>query len=47
MKTNNKAVPVVYLILEKDNKILFGRRCNTGYNEIGLDFLKKNGFYKL
>ncbi len=27
----NKSVPAVYMILEKDNKILLGRRQNTGY----------------
>ncbi|HEU5114339.1 MAG TPA: NUDIX domain-containing protein [Candidatus Paceibacterota bacterium] len=31
MKERNKAVPAVYLILEKDGKILFGTRQNTGY----------------
>ncbi len=31
MKIRNKATPAVYLFLEKDEKILLGRRCNTGY----------------
>ncbi len=33
MKTRNKAVPAVYILLEKDGKILLGRRCNTGYQD--------------
>ena len=33
MKTRNKAVPAVYLILERDNKILIARRANTGYED--------------
>lgn len=33
MKTRNKAVPAAYVILEKDGKILFGRRQNTGYKD--------------
>lgn len=31
MKNRNKAVPSSYLILKKDEKILLGRRINTGY----------------
>ncbi len=30
-KERNKTVPAVYLIFKKDNKILLGRRQNTGY----------------
>ncbi|MSU54759.1 MAG: NUDIX domain-containing protein [Candidatus Staskawiczbacteria bacterium] len=30
-KERNKSVPAVYLILRKDNKILLGRRKDTGY----------------
>ena len=26
-----KIIPSVYLILERDGKILLGRRCNTGF----------------
>ncbi|TSC70436.1 MAG: NUDIX hydrolase [Parcubacteria group bacterium Gr01-1014_46] len=33
MKVRNKAVPAVYLILEKDGRILLGRRVNTGYQD--------------
>ena len=33
MKERNKAVPAVYLLLEKDGKILIARRCNTGYQD--------------
>ena len=33
MKNRNKAVPAVYLLLYKDDKILVGRRCNTGYED--------------
>lgn len=33
MKTRNKAVPASYLFLEKNGKILIGRRCNTGYRD--------------
>lgn len=33
MKTRNKAIPAVYLFLEKDEKILVARRCNTGYQD--------------
>lgn len=32
-KERNKAVPAVYLILERDGKILVARRCNTGYQD--------------
>ncbi|HEY4512813.1 MAG TPA: NUDIX domain-containing protein [Candidatus Paceibacterota bacterium] len=31
MKKRNKAVPAVYLILQKGKEILFNRRINTGY----------------
>ncbi len=31
MKTRNAAVPVAYILIEKDGKFLMGRRCNTGY----------------
>jgi len=33
MKIRNKAIPAVYILLEKDGKILLGRRCNTGYQD--------------
>ena len=33
MKTRNKAIPAVYLFLQKDNKILISRRYNTGYQD--------------
>ena len=33
MKKRNKAVPAVYIILEKAGKILLARRCNTGYQD--------------
>lgn len=33
MKIRHKAVPAVYLILKKDDKILLARRCNTGYQD--------------
>jgi len=33
MKPRNKAVPAVYILLEKDEKILLGRRYNTGYED--------------
>ncbi len=33
MKTRNKAVPAVYILLEQDGKILLGRRYNTGYED--------------
>ena len=33
MKTRHKIVPAVYLILEKEGKILVARRCNTGYQD--------------
>ncbi len=29
----NKAVPAVYVVFEKDGKILIARRCNTGYQD--------------
>lgn len=31
MKERHKAVPAVYLFLMKNNAVLLGRRCNTGY----------------
>lgn len=33
MKIRHKIVPAVYLILEKEGKILVARRCNTGYQD--------------
>ncbi len=33
MKTRNKAIPAVYILLEKDGKFLITRRCNTGYQD--------------
>jgi mutator protein MutT len=33
MKLRNKAIPAVYILLEKDGQILLGRRCNTGYED--------------
>ncbi|HTH93352.1 MAG TPA: NUDIX domain-containing protein [Candidatus Paceibacterota bacterium] len=33
MKNRNKAVPVVYMLIEKDDKLLIMRRCNTGYED--------------
>ena len=33
MKLRNKAVPAAYILLEKDGKVLLGRRCNTGYQD--------------
>ncbi len=33
MKIRNKAIPAVYILLEKDGKVLLGRRCNTGYQD--------------
>lgn len=33
MKIRNKAIPAVYLLLEKEGKILVARRCNTGYQD--------------
>ena len=33
MKIRNKAVPAVYILLEKEDKILLGKRSNTGYQE--------------
>lgn len=33
MKIRNKAVPAVYILLEKNGKFLIGRRCNTGYQD--------------
>lgn len=33
MKLRNKAVPAVYILLEKDGKILLGKRYNTGYED--------------
>lgn len=33
MTERNKAIPAVYILLEKDGKILLGRRCNTGYED--------------
>src|SRR3989338_11456717 len=33
MKIRNKAVPAVYILLEKDGKVLLGKRCNTGYQD--------------
>jgi ADP-ribose pyrophosphatase YjhB (NUDIX family) len=33
MKIRNKAVPAVYILLEQDEKILLGRRYNTGYED--------------
>lgn len=32
-KERNKAVPAVYLLLEKGGQILVARRCNTGYQD--------------
>src|SRR3989338_7672438 len=33
MATRNKAIPAVYIFLEKDGKFLVARRCNTGYQD--------------
>jgi ADP-ribose pyrophosphatase YjhB (NUDIX family) len=33
MKIRNKAIPAVYVFLEKDGTILVARRCNTGYQD--------------
>lgn len=33
MKIRNKAVPAVYVLLEKDGRILLGKRYNTGYED--------------
>lgn len=33
MKERNKAIPAVYLFLERDGKFLIARRCNTGYQD--------------
>jgi len=33
MKERNKATPAVYLFLEKGEKFLIVRRCNTGYQD--------------
>ena len=33
LKDRNKAVPAVYLILKEGDKILLGRRVNTGYHD--------------
>ena len=33
MKERNKAIPAVYILLEKDGKFLIARRCNTGYQD--------------
>lgn len=33
MATRNKAIPAVYIFLEKDGKYLVARRCNTGYQD--------------
>lgn len=33
MATRNKAIPAVYIFLEKDGKFLIARRCNTGYQD--------------
>jgi len=33
MPTRNKAIPAVYVFLEKDKKFLIARRCNTGYQD--------------
>lgn len=33
MKLRNKAIPAVYLFLEKDGKFLVSRRRNTGYQD--------------
>lgn len=33
MATRNKAIPAVYIFLEKDEKYLVARRCNTGYQD--------------
>ncbi|MEK7453137.1 MAG: NUDIX domain-containing protein [Patescibacteria group bacterium] len=33
MKTRNKSVPAVYILLEKEGKFLIGRRYNTGYQD--------------
>ena len=33
MGTRNKAIPAVYIFLEKDGKFLVARRCNTGYQD--------------
>ena len=32
-KTRNKAIPAAYLFLERDDKFLIARRCNTGYQD--------------
>lgn len=32
-KSRNKAIPAVYLFLEKDGKYLITRRCTTGYED--------------
>lgn len=31
MALKNSAVPASYVLFEKDDKVLFARRCNTGY----------------
>lgn len=33
MATRNKAIPAVYIFLEKDDRYLITRRCNTGYQD--------------
>lgn len=33
MKIRNKAIPAVYIFLEREGKILVARRCNTGYQD--------------
>jgi len=33
MTNRNKAIPAVYIFLEKDGKYLVVRRCNTGYQD--------------
>ena len=33
MANRNKAIPAVYIFLEKDGKFLIARRCNTGYQD--------------
>ena len=33
MVNRNRAVPAVYLIVEREEKLLIARRCNTGYED--------------
>ncbi len=33
MKERNKIIPASYLILLQENKVLLGRRCNTGFED--------------